>query len=149
MDPVTGLPTRDRLVGAIDEMIAAGDEPVAFVVAIEGISAPDAGGDLEADSALGKALREVASRLSAMVRGVDVLAAPSVGRFGLAGSGIEVEDTAIVEQRIRGAFALPTDVGAGMVALSVSIGHSRWLPGHDGRALVAAAEANLDHKGQR
>ncbi len=142
MDPLTGLPTRSRLVSAIDEMISEGDEPAVFVVSVNGFGTED----LESDPAIGRAFREVASRLSRLVRGDDVLASPSPGVFALAGSGIEAADTEILVERIRSAFALPTELGGDVVALSVTVGFTHADSNLDGLGLVEAAESDLTRR---
>lgn len=139
IDPLTGLPTRGRLVAAIDEMISGGDDPAVFCVAVEGFDLPDP----DPDPDVAKALREVASRLSQLVRSNDVLASAAPGVFALAGTGVEAGDADVVMDRVRGVFALPVEIGAEVFSLSINVGFAPAARGMNGAELVALAETDL------
>lgn len=138
MDPLTGLPARGRLVSAIDEMITNGDEPSVFIVAVDGFE------DTQLDDPdTATALREVASRLSRLVRSNDMLASPAPGVFALVGNGVESGDADVVMDRVRGVFAMPVEIGADVVSLAITVGFAPSARGLSGTELVQVAETDL------
>lgn len=139
MDPTTGLPDRDEIVRAVEEMIADGERPVVFAVAVGGYDTlADAGPDEAA-----AALREVASRLGRLVRASDVLSMVGPGVFCLAGSGVQRPDVSALLDRIRGVFALPVQVGPHAVSFPVTVGIAHPVVGIGAEAMLAEAEADL------
>ncbi len=139
MDAITGLPDRRELVATLSEMLHEREHPTLFAVAIDGYR------DLEStrgDDAK-SALREVGSRLSLLVRSNDMLAVLSPGVFAFAGSGVEVTDTKVVLDRIRGVFAMPVDVGGDAVSFPITVGIAHSGPATTAGEMIDSAESDL------
>jgi GGDEF domain-containing protein len=142
MDPATGLPGRSELVERLSAMLADDVSPALFAVAIHGYAELAESHTAEADAAM----REVTARLGRLVRASDVLAVLSPGVFALAGPGVGHTDTAILIERVQGAFALPVQVGPEAVSFPVTAGIAHPSVGIDGDSLVAEAEADLHRR---
>lgn len=142
MDSPTGLPDRPLLLENLDEMIAAGEAPGVFAIAIDGFDElPGEGVD-----APERAMAELAGRLSRLVRSNDVLAVLAPGVFALAGAGVQQVAADVVLERIRGVFAMPVDLDGELVSLPVTVGVSHCAEGASARQLVDLAERDLRDK---
>lgn len=141
-DPVTGLPSRETLVIELEKMSRGSSDAALLAVAIDGYSV------LERDHGAGaeEAVREVARRLNRLVRAEDLLAVLSPGVFAVAGPGVRDDNVDVLLQRIRGAFAMPIEVGDGVVSLPVTVGVGYREPGGDGPSMLVAAELDLRHR---
>lgn len=139
MDPMTGLPDRRELTSALREMLGGREDPALFAVSVDGYSALLADRPSEAEAAV----REVVARLSRLVRADDVLAVLSPGVFALAGPGVEVADTSVMLDRIRGAFAMPVEVGGDVVSFPVTVGVAHAAGSGAATDMILAAEADL------
>lgn len=142
IDPLTGLPDRRELTAALREMLGGNESPALFAVSVDGYSALVAERPAEADVAI----REVVARLSRLVRADDVLAVLAPGVFALAGPGVEGGDTDVVVERIRGAFAMPVDVGGESVSFPVTVGVAHSADGAVATDMILAAEADLGRR---
>ena len=142
IDPLTGLPDRRELTAALREMLGGNEAPALFAVSVDGYRALVAERPAEADVAI----REVVARLSRLVRADDVLAVLAPGVFALAGPGVEDGDTDVVVERIRGAFAMPVDVGGEAVSFPVTVGVAHPTDGAVATDMILAAEADLGRR---
>ncbi|MHB1138558.1 MAG: diguanylate cyclase domain-containing protein [Microthrixaceae bacterium] len=155
-----GLPGRDILTERLDQLIttwtdAAGrrqpaargsgylPEPAPPAIYAIGI---DSYRDLSvADEALARhAMAEVTRRLDRLVRSSDVLGVLAPGRFGLAAASVAPSTAGVIMERMTGAVAMPLDLAAETVSLSVTIGVAFAFDGATAQDLVTAAEMDLD-----
>jgi len=93
-------------------------------------------------------LKEFGERLRACVRASDFPARLSGDEFVVIleeiGGGAEAEHTvARIAAKIVAAMRAPFDTGAGMLAVSASVGVALWRPGQNEDALLAAADGAL------
>lgn len=139
MDPIPGLPERSKLMETLEEMLTGREHPAVFAVSIDGYPALARSRPEAAEGAM----REVARRLSGLVRSNDVLAVLAPGVFALAGSGVESADTEVVLERIRGVFAMPVEVADEAVSFPITVGIAHSSPEVTAEDLVDAAEADL------
>ena len=56
---------------------------------------------------------------------------------------MEVEDTAVMLDRIRGAFAMPVEIGDDVVSFPVTVGVAHTAEGGAATDMILAAEADL------
>jgi GGDEF domain-containing protein len=139
VDPATGLPGRDEVIDRLDELLGGGRRPAVFVVAIHGF--PEL---TETERGVAEAVaRELAGRLSLLVRHSDLLAVLSPGVFALVSAGVEPSDGTILLERVQGAFALPVVVGAETVSFPVTVGVAHGAHGMNAPGVLSDAESDL------
>jgi GGDEF domain-containing protein len=139
VDPATGLPGRDAVIDRLDELLGGGRRPAVFVVAIHGY--PELA-ETERGAADAVA-RELAGRLSLLVRHSDLLAVIAPGIFVLVSPGVEPSDGSILLDRVQGAFALPVAVGGDSVSFPVTVGVAHGAHGMNAPGVLAEAESDL------
>jgi GGDEF domain-containing protein len=139
VDPATGLPGRDSVIDRLDELLGGGRRPAVFVVAIHGY--PDLA---ETEQGAADAVaRELAGRLSLLVRHSDLLAVLSPGIFVLVSPGVDPSDQPILLERVQGAFALPVSVAGAAVSFPVTVGVAHGVHGMHAPGVLADAESDL------
>lgn len=138
-DPATGLPGRGAVIERLDELLGGGRRPAVFAVAVSGFPELADRSPAAADSAA----RELAGRLSKLVRHSDLLAVLDPGVFALVSPGVEPTDGTILLERVQGAFALPVSIGEDAVSFPVTIGVAHGAHGNNADEVLSAAEADL------
>lgn len=154
-----GLPGRDTLTERLDQLIeawanAAGQrtpassgpaflpEPTPPAVYVVGVDSYDELAAVDG-AACAAAMGEVTRRLDRLVRSSDVLGLLQPGRFALAAASVAPSTAGVIMERIAGAVAMPLDLGAETLSLSVSIGVAFAFDGATATHMLSAAEADL------
>ncbi len=145
-DTLTGLPNRSQLNDKLARAIAhseRGGEPMALIfIDMDNFKAMNddfghAGGDL--------ALKEVARRLSSVLRSTDTVARLAGDEFVVLVESIkQAGDAALVARKLMAAMDAPFAIGSQPVALSCSYGIALRRPGEtDADALLHRADSAL------
>jgi GGDEF domain-containing protein len=138
-DGAMELPDRDAVLGRLDALLAQGQRPAVYLVAVDGYEV------LEARDPDGTrtAMRSAAGRLDRLVRSSDVLGAIAPGTFVLVGSNVEPSVAGALVERVEGALALPLDVGGEPLSLKVDVGVAFATSASSGADLLERADADL------
>jgi diguanylate cyclase (GGDEF)-like protein len=151
-DGLTGLPNRtlfeERLNAMLAGAVAGRSTCVVLFLDLDGFK----GINDRLGHGVGDAvLREIAARLSAVCRTVDIVARLGGDEFLIAATGLDEDAAADLAERVRAAVARPLTGEAVGSPLSVSVGVLLWHPddacpgaqGSSAAELVAAADAAM------
>ncbi|MDY7086278.1 MAG: GGDEF domain-containing protein [Actinomycetota bacterium] len=147
-DPLTGLANRAMLRAFTEELAGrARGEVGVLVIDLDDFKAVnDAGGHDAGD----EVLRTVAERMSALVRGEDLLARAGGDEFIVVVAGSDVEPVLRgTAERIHEALSEPIETRGGPRKVGASIGHAYGESGSDFAQLAAAADADMYRTKQR
>jgi GGDEF domain-containing protein len=143
-DGAMELPDRDAVLDRLGAVLAQGQRPAVYVVAVDGYEA------LEARDPTGarNAMQSAAARLDRLVRSSDVLGSIGPGTFVLVGSNVEPSVAGALVERVEGALALPVDVGGEPLSLKVDVGVAFATSASTAAELLDRADADL-HRSRR
>ena len=139
LDPLTGIPNRRAFMTALDDALA-GDGALLFID-LDGFKSVNdtfghAGGD--------RLLTVVAERLSAAVRGGDLLARLAGDEFVvLAGNVHGPVELARLVDRVAAAFEQPVPLGGTAVPVRASIGTTLFTAGQDSEDILHRADTAM------
>ena len=120
-DPLTRLPNRARLHELIDAELQRPDRPAVTVLFL------DVDGFKDVNDTLGheagdELLRQLAARLSKVVRGEDAVGRLGGDEFVVLGRECDADGAELLARRCQGAFEQPFQLGGRSIRLGVSIG---------------------------
>ncbi|WP_343081899.1 GGDEF domain-containing phosphodiesterase [Ostreiculturibacter nitratireducens] len=149
-DGVTDLPLRAAAIAALDAAFAAAPNTGRTTACL--VAGIDEADDLVrkfGEGALTQALQRTAERLSAALRGADLVVRLDGARFGVALAPVRRADLESVIQlaaRLQSAAEAPLSIDAATVYLRISVGFclANRSPGPSGVAILSAAESAMD-----
>jgi GGDEF domain-containing protein len=144
-DGTTGLPDRATVLSRLDTLLAQGERPAVYMVAVEGYEA------LEARDVTGArdAMRAAAGRLDRLLRSSDVLGTAEPGTFVVLGAGVAPAVAGSLVERVQGALALPVEVDGEPLSLRVDVGIAFATPDSSAHGLLEQAGSDLDRARRR
>jgi diguanylate cyclase (GGDEF)-like protein/PAS domain S-box-containing protein len=136
-DELTGLPNRQRLLESLDAMLLASDQTAVLVLELDRFKRVNEGLGLHIGDAV---LREVAQRIVAAVRGVDLVARRSGDEFVIVAPGPTAPPVHLA-QTLLDAIARPMVIEGHEIYLTCSVGIA-MAPADSDRADTLLRRAN-------
>lgn len=143
-DALTGLPNRrllqDRLARALARSNREGGQVVLFFLDLDLFKVVNEGLGHTAGDDL---LRELACRLSSVLRSTDTLARTGGDEFAIVCEGLNDHAVAALTDRISDCLREPYKIGPGEVMITASIGIAHGRPGVDADTMLRDADAAM------